>query len=117
MSEKIVNFDDRDTICYLKNCIVSTDTISLSECKNLWIGENRDIRKNPDGPMIGLLPLDCEFTPGWQNEKTSQKKDNLAQRILNLDSDEKELIMTMISVMEQKKEESKVIQKRRKLQI
>ena len=121
MSEKKnVSFNDKDTVCYLKNCIVNTDTKLLSECNNLWIGENGDIRTNPDGPMIGLLPSDCKFTPGWQNKNKDPEAeaDNLVKRFLNLDSHDKKIIETMItSIEEQNKKNKKNIKKTRKLQI
>jgi len=121
MSEKKnVSFNDKNSVCYLKNCIINTDPMSLSKCNNLWIGNNGDIRTNPDGPMIGLLPSDCKFTPGWQNKNKDQDQeaDNLVERILNLDSHEKKLIETMITSIEEKnKMNIKKNKKTRKLQI
>ena len=131
MSEKKnVSFNDKDTVCYLKNCIVNTDTKLLSECNNLWIGENGDIRENPDGPMIGLLPFDCKFTPGWQNknkdqeadqeanQEADQEADNLVKRLKNLNSDDKKFIEIMITSIEEKNKMNKKNKKKtRKLQI
>jgi len=127
-------FQKNKNICFLKNCLVKTDLIPLSACKRLWIGKNRDIRENPDGPMIGLLPLDCNFTPGWQSsvkkekvqeneKKTSIKKDtkdknaeclDLSKRILNLDSSSQEMIKKLIIHCEKSNKELENIQKKTK---
>lgn len=56
----------------LLKSIVNTDNKDLSECRNKWIGEAGDIRDYPDGPMIGLLPFNTKFTPGWQNQSKNE---------------------------------------------
>jgi len=56
----------------LLKSIVNTDNKDLSECRNKWIGEAGDIRDYPDGPMIGLLPFNTKFTPGWQNQSENE---------------------------------------------
>tara|TARA_B100002052_G_C15884249_1_gene600811 strand:- start:561 stop:998 length:438 start_codon:yes stop_codon:yes gene_type:complete len=125
-------FQKNKDICFLKNCIVKTDLIPLSACKKLWIGKNRDIRENPDGPMIGLLPSDCNFIPGWQSTVKKDTIDtidtintidtkninaeclSLSRRILDLDYHSQKLIKNMIIHFEKSKKELENIQKKTK---